>query len=228
MRHPLQPAGGLRIGRLCDGRAYAGDGDDYYGESFSRDAFHPRHCFGKTLSEYAAFLEGNVDRAPPPDAPDPAFVRGDASPWSKLPPKPPPDPFKGDAVLAALDEALGAAAEARRGDALAALLGAARDRGLDLSRTRDKRSTPLARAAAAANGDAVAALLAAGAAPTAVDSNARAPLHRCAAAPGGAQCARLLLEAGAPIAMRDRAEQSALHFCARSGDAETMKVLASA
>ena len=79
-----------------------------------------------------------------------------------------------------------------------------------------------------ANADAVAALLAAGAAPTAVDSNARAPLHRCAAAPGGAQCARLLLEAGAPIAMRDRAEQSALHFCARSGDAETMKVLASA
>ena len=80
----------------------------------------------------------------------------------------------------------------------------------------------------AANADAIAALLAAGAAPTAVDSNARAPLHRCAAAPGGAQCARLLLEAGAPIAMRDRAEQSALHFCARSGDAETMKVLASA
>ena len=214
--------------RLCEGRPFAGDGDDYYGESFSRDAFHPRHCFGKTLAEYAAFLEGNVDRAPPPDAPDPAFVRGDASPWSKLPPKPPPDPFKGDAVLAALDEALGAAAEARRGDALAALLGAARDRGLDLSRTRDKRSTPLARAAAAANADAVAALLAAGAAPTAVDSNARAPLHRCAAAPGGAQCARLLLEASAPIAMRDRAEQSALHFCARSGDAETMKVLAAA
>ena len=215
--------------RLCEGRPFAGDGDDYYGESFSRDAFHPRHCFGKTLAEYAAFLERGIDaRAPPPDAPDPAFVRGDASPWSKLPPKPPPDPFKGDAVLAALDEALGAAAEARRGDALAALLGAARDRGLDLSRTRDKRSTPLARAAAAANADAVAALLAAGAAPTAVDSNARAPLHRCAAAPGGAQCARLLLEAGAPIAMRDRAEQSAVHFCARSGDAETMKVLASA
>ena len=184
--------------RLCEGRPFAGDGDDYYGESFSRDAFHPRHCFGKTLAEYAAFLEGNVARAPPPDAPDPAFVRGDASPWSKLPPKPPPDPFKGDAVLAALDEALGAAAEARRGDALAALLGAARDRGLDLSRTRDKRSTPLARAAAAANADAVAALLAAGAAPTAVDSNARAPLHRCAAAPGGAQCARLLLEAARP------------------------------
>jgi len=207
--------------RLCEGQAFAGGTDNSYGEAFSRDAFHPRHCFGKTLAAYAAELEHSVDAKP-----NPAFVASGASPRSKLPPKPPPDPFNGNAVLAALDEALGAAAEARRGDALAVLLRAARDRGLDLSRTRDKRSTPLARAAAAANADAVAALLEAGAALTAVDANARAPLHRCAAAPGGAACAELLLKAGAPITMRDRAEQSVAHFCARSGDAETMKVLA--
>ena len=107
--------------RLCD-TSFAGDGDDYYGD-LSRDAFHPRHL----LRQDAGRVRG-VPRAG--DQPGAAAGR----PRPRVRPRrrvalvvffaeAAADPFNGDVVLAALDEALGAAAEARRAGALAALLG---------------------------------------------------------------------------------------------------------
>ena len=111
-----QPAGAARVpaarGAPCEGRVFAGD-QTITTASRSRDAFHPRHCFGKTLAEYAAFLEGDDARAPPPDAPGLAFVPRPPRP-GQAPAEAAAGPFKGDAVLAALD---GPGAAAERGAA---------------------------------------------------------------------------------------------------------------